>query len=63
MVEHKFIIHHVLKIISVNVYCNITKNKIFLHVRIIVHKWLIFHVVELFLDLSKNIDQFKRKKI
>ena len=58
IVKHKFIIYYLLKIISVSVYCNIIKNKIFSHVRIIVHKMtvLIFHAVELFLDLSENIN-------
>ena len=39
------------------------KNKIFSHIRIIVHKMtvLIFHVVERFLDLSENIN-LKEKK-
>ena len=43
---------------SVSVYCNIIKNKIFSHVPIIVHKMtvLIFHAVELFLDLSENMN-------
>ena len=58
IVEHKFIVHYLLKIISATVYCNIIKNKIFSHVRIIVHKItvLIFHAVELFLDLGENIN-------
>ena len=63
IVEDKFIIHYSLKIISVSVYCNIIKNRIFSHVRIIVHKMtvLIFHDMELFLDLSENIN-LKEKK-
>ena len=63
IVEHKFITHYLLKIISVSGYCNIIKNKIFSHVRIIVHKMtvLIFHAVELFLDLSLTIN-LKEKK-
>ena len=63
IVEHKFIIHYLLKIISVSVYCNIRENKIFSHVRIIVHKItaLIFHAVELFLDLSENINLEEKK--
>ena len=58
IVEHKFIIHWLLKIINVSVCCNIIKNKIFSHVRIIVHKMtvLIFHAVELFLDLSEKLN-------
>ena len=58
IVEHKFIIHYVPKIISVNVYCNMMKNEIFSRVRIMVHKITVstFHVVELFLDLSENIN-------
>ena len=58
IVEYKFIIHYLLKIISVSIYCNVAKNEIFSHVRIIVHKMtvLIFHTVELFLDLSENIN-------
>ena len=53
IIEQKFMIHCVLKIINVNVYFNIIKNKIVWHVRIIVHKmtvviinsvvWNIFH--------------------
>ena len=63
IVEHKFIIHYLLKIISVSIYCNIIKNEIFSHVPIIVHEMtvLIFHAVELFLDLSENIN-LKEKK-
>ena len=58
IVEHKFIIHYLLKVISVSVYCNIITNKIFSHVRIIIHKMtvLFFHAVNLFLDLSENIN-------
>ena len=63
IVEHKFIIHYLLTIISVSVYCNIIKNKIFSHVQIIVHKMtvLIFHAVKLFSDLCENIN-LKGKK-
>ena len=63
IVEHKFIIHYLLKIICVSFYCNIIKNKIFSRVRIIAHKMivLIFHAVELFLDLSENINLNEKK--
>ena len=57
IVEHKFIIHYLLKISDINFYCNIMKNEIFLHVGIIEHQKivLIFHAVELFFNLSKNM--------
>ena len=63
IVKHKFIIHYLLKIISVSVYCNIIRNKIFSPVRIIVHKMtmLIFHALELFLDFNKNINLKEEK--
>ena len=63
IVEQKFIIYYLLKIISVSVYCNIIRNKIFSHIRIIVHKMTAYFSCCGIILRFEWKHQFKRKKI